>query len=461
MSIDKRLLRVKKSVNLPNVGASVPAIAIIAGLIAVLAIGAGVYLYRTISEEVAHQTIGIATGPPSGSYYAVGMALQRLFDNAAAFPQAEVMITDGSVENTKLMADPGVDVDLAFVQGDETLDADARLLTVLFEESLHILVSRSAAEEITSIFDLQGKRVALGLAGSGNRALSQRVLRHFGVVVGEAHFLSPIDAAAGLVDGSLDAAFMVATIPSEVVHDLAQQDAIRFISLGSDGEKGGETHALELLFPGLKRTTIPRSTYGRLPQHAINTIGVDALLVAPADVNGILIRAMTTLIFANRSGLAGLEASGHLPARIIRENYDPANVTVPYHPGAVAYYRREEPPFFVEYAEALSLGLTLMLAIYSGYIAFRELMRRRMKNRVDAYLVEVERLASYAPSMDLEDLQVRQATMEALRRAAFSDLVAERLLADEAFTILQSHLRDELGEVARLIRVKESEVVGE
>jgi len=88
-------------------------------------------------------------------------------------------------------------------------------------------------------------------------------------------------------------------------------------------------------------------------------------------------------------------------------------------------------------------------------------MRRRMKNRVDAYLVEVERLASYAHSMDLEDLQVRQATMEALRRAAFSDLVAERLLEDEAFTILQSHLRDELGEVARLIRVKESEVAGE
>ena len=51
--------------------------------------------------------------------------------------------------------------------------------------------------------------------------------------------------------------------------------------------------------------------------------------------------------------------------------------------------------------------------------------------------------------------------MEALRRAAFSDLVAERLLADEAFTILQSHLRDELGEVASLIRVKESEVAGE
>tara|TARA_R110001592_G_scaffold363395_1_gene687546 strand:+ start:61476 stop:62861 length:1386 start_codon:yes stop_codon:yes gene_type:complete len=456
MSLDKHLLRVKKSVNLPDVGASVPAIAAIAAVIAVLAIAAGVYLYRTISAEVAHQSIGIASGPPSGSYYAVGMALQRLFDNTPAFPRVDVMITDGSVENAKLMADPDVDVDLAFVQGDETLGADVRLVTVLFEESLHILVPRSVAAEITSIFDLQGKRVALGLAGSGNRALAQKILRHFGVVVGESLFLSPAEAAAGLVDGSLDAAMMVATIPSQLIHDLAQQDAIRFISVSSDGDEGGETHALELLFPGLKRSTIPRGTYGRLPLQAINTIGVDALLVAPADVNNILIRAITALIFANRSSLAGPQASDSLPARIIRENYAPALITVPYHPGATAYYRREEPPFFVEYAEALSLGLTLMLAMYSGYIAFRELIRRRMKNRVDAYLLEVERLASNVHAMGLEDLLARQATMEALRRAAFADLVEERLLADEAFTILQSHLRDELNELASIIRARES-----
>jgi len=293
--------------------------------------------------------------------------------------------------------------------------------------------------------------VALRLAGSGNRALSERVLRHFGVTVGERLFLSPAEAASGLVDGSVDAAFMVSAIPSQLIQDLAQQNAVRFISLGVGDEKGGETHALELLFPGLKRATIPRGTYGRLPLRAINTIGVDALLVAPADLNNILVRAITTLLFANRSDLTGAATGDYTAARIIRENYDPAAVTVPYHPGAVAYYRREEPPFFVEYAEALSLGLTLLLAMYSGYIAFRELARRRMKNRVDAYLLEVERLASNLDSMDREDLLIRQATMEALRRAAFSDLVAERLLADEAFTILQTHLRDELQQIAAII----------
>ena len=445
---------VKKPSNLPDVGASIPLIAVIASLVAVIAIAAGVYLYRTVSQEVAHSSIVIATGPPSGTYHAVGKALQRVLGQSSVYPSAVVRATDGSVENIQLLARPDTDVDLAFIQGDATLSTDARLVTVLFKEVLHILVSARPLQNIDSIFDLQGKRVALGLPGSGTRELSRRVLQHFGVVVGEDFLVSPSEAAAGLADGSIDAALMVAAIPSDLINDLSQRDAIRFISLGSGEGEGGETHALELLFPGVKRETIPRGTYGRLPQQAIQTIGVDALLVARAGLNGILVRAIIGDIFDNRSGLTGVEEGDHIPARIIRENYDPANVTVPYHRGAIAYYRREEPPFFVEYAEALSLGLTLMLAIYSGYIAFRELVRRRMKNRVDAYLLEVERLASNLNAMSREELLVRQATMEALRRAAFADLVAERLLADEAFTILQNHLRDELMEVARVISTR-------
>jgi hypothetical protein len=38
--------------------------------------------------------------------------------------------------------------------------------------------------------------------------------------------------------------------------------------------------------------------------------------------------------------------------------------------------------------------------------------------------------------------------------------VAERLLADEAFTISQNHLRDELNELARVIGVRESAPAG-
>jgi TRAP transporter TAXI family solute receptor len=447
--------QVNKEPDNQNVGASVPVIAIIASLVAVAIIACGIYLYRVVSTEVAYRQIVIATGPETGTYHALGHALKRVLENSEAFGPVAVQATDGSVENMQLIAgEPGQRVDLAFVQGDASPSTNARLVTALYEEVLHILVSTAGAGDIQTIYDLQGKRVALGAAGAGTRELSRRVLLHFGIEVAEDLIVSPEQVAQGLTDGSIDAAFMLTAIPSKLIAGLANRGAIRFLSLGSAEEIGDEAHALERVFPGVKRNTIPRATYVKLPRKAVHTVSVTAMLVAREDLDEKLVRSVTAMILANRSGASGLEGNALTVARNIRENYQPAVVSIPYHPGAVSYYQREEPPFFVEYAEALSLGLTLMLAIYSVFIALREWFRRRMKNRVDAYLLQVESLAAGLNGLD-HDALVRQKTLlEEVRRTVFADLVAERLLADAAFLILQNHLRDELAAIeARILEV--------
>ncbi len=50
--------------------------------------------------------------------------------------------------------------------------------------------------------------------GSGTRQLSERMLEHFNVVVGEDLQLTAQEAADGLKDGSVDAAFILNAIPS-------------------------------------------------------------------------------------------------------------------------------------------------------------------------------------------------------------------------------------------------------
>ena len=440
-----------------GVGASIPVIAILATVAAIVIIAGGTYFYRGFSIETAHRPITIATGSESGTYHAMGEALRRVLIGTGKFNEVTLLATDGSVENMALIRTPGSDVDLAFVQGDASPSTNARLVASLYDEALHILVSTSDADSISTIYDLEGMRVSLGAAGSGTRELSQRVLMHFGVAVGEDLLLTPSEAAAALADDSIDAAFMLTAVPSELVADLAERDKIRFVSLGGQQASGDEAHALELVFPGVYRTTIPRSTYVRLPREAVHTVSVNALLVARKDLEEGMVRDVTATVFSNRSGASGLEGSGLTVARRIREHYDPSAVTIPYHPGSTAYYRREEPPFFVEYAEALSLGLTLLLALYSMFIALREWMRRRMKNRVDRYLLEVGRLASDIHTLSHDELHGRQDALEELRRAAFADLVSERLLADEAFIILQNHLRDELSMIeARILETSNS-----
>jgi len=444
----------EKPVHVQDVGSSIPVLAIAAAIVELVMIFGGIFAYRSMSREHARHQIVIATGDESGTYHALGKALARVLEGTGTVRSAEVMPTSGSVQNMRLIGDPSGGVDLAFVQSDTPPVTNARLVAQLYDEVLHILVSKRSSDEIRTIHDLRGKRVSLGLEASGTRQLSQRVLEHFDVQVGVDLALRPEEAVTGLTDGSVDVAFVLTAIPSRTVNELAQNDAIRFLSLGDAQEVGNEADALALVFPTIRGTTIPRGTYVRLPMEPVRTISVAAMLIARSELDENLVRTITTIVFEHRSGLGGLEGTDLGVARRIREDYRPGTAAIPFHGGAVSYYHRQEPPFFVKYAEAISLGLTLLVGLYSGSIAFREWMRRRMKNRIDSYLLEVEGQAADLGSLSLEELIDHRDSLDEIRHRAFSDLVSERLLADESFTIFQNHLRDEFAAIEARITEK-------
>ena len=148
--------------------------------------------------------------------------------------------------------DPDRSADLAFVQSDTTPTGNVRLLAPLYQEVMHILVAREVSATVTTIADLEGLRVSLGMVGSGTRSVAERVVGQFDVRVGEDIALPPNEVARGLEDGSIDAAFMLSAIPSPVIDDLCERDAVRFLSLGDSQERGNETDALALVFPSLR-----------------------------------------------------------------------------------------------------------------------------------------------------------------------------------------------------------------
>ncbi len=437
-----------------DVGSSVPILAIVATVVTLAVVIGGFLAYQSLAGVDARQEVVIATGPETGTYHALGTALARVLQTTGVVRSAEARVTAGSVSNMELIGSPEGGVDLAFVQSDTPASTRARLVAPLYSEVLHILVSRAVAGEIHTLEDLRGRPVALGTEGSGTRQLSKRVLAHFGVEVGEDLPLPPGETSAGLIDGKVHAAFILNAIPAPMVTDLAEKDAVRFLSLGDAQEYGNEADALALVFPSIRGTTIPRSTYVRLPKRPVRTIEVSAMLIARRDLDPNLVRTIAETIFENRSGVGGLEGRDLVVARRIREDYRPGAMAIPFHQGAAAYYHREEPPFFVEYAEAMSLGLTILVGLYSGYIALREWMRRRMKNRIDAYLLEVDRQTEDLGSLSLQELITHRDALDQVRHRAFSDLVTERLLADESFTIFQNHLRDEAAAIEARIKEK-------
>ena len=430
-----------------DVGSSLPIPAIIATIVAVGVIVGGFLVYHSTSSNEAGREIVIATGPDTGTYHALGLAVARVLETEGVVKTATVLPTNGSVENMKRIGGLDGGADIAFIQSDTPPNHRARLIAPLYEEVLHIMVAKHVGDEIQTVHDLSGRRVSLGAEGSGTRQVAERVLAHFRVAVGEDLALQPREATDGLMDGSVDVAFLLTAIPSRMVELLGHRDAARFLSLGDPQEIANEADALALVYPSLQATIIPRATYDRLPERPVSTIAVSALLVASRDLDPGLVQTITSTLFDRRSGLAGPEGGELLVTRHIREHYQPGSAVIPYHEGAVAFYSRKEPPFFVEYAEAISLGLTLLVGLYSIYVAFREWMRRRMKNRIDAYYLEVERQSVDLNALSLQELVEHRDALDGVRHRAFSDLVNERLRADESFTIFQDYLRNELASI--------------
>ncbi len=433
-----------------DVGRTLPVTALLAAGTAMAVIALGVLWYLMAAGAEPERTVVMATGPVTGSYHGFGVELGRLLEAEGIVDRAEVRPTDGSVANMAMIGGRGDRADLAVVQSDTPAAETARLVALLYEEHLHVLVTKGLAEEIRTVQDLNGRTVSLGSAGSGTREVAERVLEHFRIEVGEDLAIPPEEVVEGLVDGTVEAAFLVAAVPSATVDRLCERDAVRFLGLGDAQERGNAADALALVHPTLRAATIPHSAYGLLPQRAVLTVSVSAQLIAADDLDAALVRRVTEALFQNRSRFGAADERLALATRI-RERYDPGAATLPYHPGAVAFYLRQQPPFLVEYAEAISLGLTVLVGLYSGYIALREWARRRRKNRIDEFYVEATRHFIDVRNASPESLIERREALVALRHRAFVDLVNERLQADESFRILQDQIDSELRTIEALI----------
>ncbi|MEM6583172.1 MAG: TAXI family TRAP transporter solute-binding subunit [Pseudomonadota bacterium] len=419
-------------------------------LIAIAIIFASIYLYRQTVAAESHRDIVIAAGSPRGIYIEVGDLLKRMLDASDKFENVAVITTAGSVANLDLLSSH--EVDLALVSSNVATQGDARMIADLYTQYLQILVSQDKSAGVETIKDLNGLRVAVGRYESGTRNLTLSILEHFQVEPAEIRSMSPGDSITALRAGEVDAAFFLSALSNQTIADLAASGEVDFLSIGSakDGFSG-RAQALGLLMPGVEHAIIPVGVYGRLPQQPIHTVSVEALLTARYDLPNPLVREITKTIFNARNQLNKLTGSSLIIARNLRENYEPAEAQIPYHEGAVSYYTREEPAFFVRNADAISLVLTVLAGIYSLFIAGRQYIRRTLKNRVDSYLVQVDRLSSGINGLTVPQLNSRRAALERLRREAFSDLVLERVLADSAFIILQNHLRGEVKELTMRI----------
>jgi uncharacterized protein len=285
--------------------------------------------------------VRFTTGPLGGGFYPLGEGLARAYASSLPDVTIERLPSGGAVANTDAIQQGTADIGFAFSdvayiafggglgRGSRPYDR-LRGIAVLQLTPLHFVVR--AGSGIRAITDLRGRRVGVGLPGTGTALTVELVLNAFGLRRTDVHVenLSFDEAARRLVDGSLDAMFDSAIYPAESV-DMATQAGAGLLPL-----VGPSVERLRREYPFFRAAAIPRATYPGVSA-AVRTIGVDSLLICSRDLDESLVHDLTKGFFDALPSLA----SSVDALRFMDLEQSPAT-PIPLHPGAARFYRERE-----------------------------------------------------------------------------------------------------------------------
>ncbi|KAF2958395.1 C4-dicarboxylate ABC transporter substrate-binding protein [Thermotoga sp. Ku-13t] len=281
----------------------------------------------------------IATGGTAGTYYPLGAGMADIWNKNIKGMNAMVQSTGASVANINLLKNKEVDV--IFVQNDVAYYAyngvelfkepfpQLRGLATLYPETVQIVAL--ADRGINSVYDLKGKRVAVGAAGSGTEVNARQILAAAGITYKDitVQYLSFAEAANNLKDGNIDAAFVTAGHPTAAIVDLAAVRKIVLVPIAEEIIK-----ALQKDYPFYVKIVVPAGTYKGVDTDVV-TVAVKAMLAVREEMPEDLAYQLLKTMYANQKRLIEAHAKGEL---IIPET-GKEGMSIPLHPGAEKFFK--------------------------------------------------------------------------------------------------------------------------
>ena len=289
------------------------------------------------------QRLSIATGGTGGVFYPYGGGIAKVITEYVPNVEATAEVTAASVDNLKFLKQGTSD--LAFTMADTAQDAalgtdafsdfgtvPARTLAVLYSSYVHLVTLEGNG--VTNVGDLRGRVVSIGAAGSGTTVLAFRILRAAGLDPERdirTQSLGVAQSVDALKDGKIDAFFWNGGLPTAAVVDLVNTPGIRahFISTTDWLPALQQAHGGSLYY----RALIPKSTYNN--EREIPVVAVANLLVVSESMAESLAYDITRTLFDHQVELAAI----HPQARELSLTTALTGSPIPYHPGAIRFYR--------------------------------------------------------------------------------------------------------------------------
>jgi len=310
-------------------------ISLTVALLVVLAAGPVKITYAAEKFEIRWGTI-----TAGGAWQVIGAAM--LEDIKKANPN----ITGSCVPSTTTANALGVQMgkfNVAFCLTDTVADAwrgegffkehgkiqDLRAVAATYPHATHLVVRADSA--IQKIEDLRGKRISPDGKGLSCDLQTRRLLELHNMSYDDVkvQFLSFSDAAENFIDRHLDAlTFITVPFPFAPVINVATQVNIKLLPIADDDI----TKLVK--YPGVTRFTLPAGLYKGI-DYPVNGISVYSFIIVRKDMPEDIVYAMAKTIAdnLNRYGdvLVSMKYATHKGLA--------ADVGIPFHPGAMKYYK--------------------------------------------------------------------------------------------------------------------------
>ncbi len=318
----------------PNVKRSLAPFLILAALLA---------LYPTQAHSAGRRYVSIAAGRVSGAFFPMAGSIARTTRKPLRVKGIRVSAesTAGQAQNAVLISQG--EYELAIIQNVVAAEAIkgskplfSRPLTnlagvcALAFQAVHLLARPEAG--INTLADLKGKKVGLGLTGSGTRLNAHHLLTAWGLKPADlaaVQSLRPAQAMEYLKTGRLEAAFFTAAAGEANLVSLAAQTPLKLVPI-----EGPNVEWLISRYPGYEKQVIAGGTLKGNPKN-VPTVSITALLITRRDLEEGLVGDILEAVFDNLTKLGRYDpdlAGLSLEKAVL-------GLTLPWHPEAQKFFQ--------------------------------------------------------------------------------------------------------------------------
>lgn len=263
-------------------------------------------------------TLILTSGPPGSSFEHIAEKYRDILSSNGV--TLKILASRGSLENLQRLGDPTFRVDVGFVQAGESAGSQGDKLFSLGSiayQPLFVFYRSSTPASLLS--DLAGKRLAIGAAGSGARALALTLLETNGIVPGGATAILDLeaeDASKALLEDKVDAVFLMGdSASSQTMRALLRSPEIRMFDFA-------QADAYTRRFGYLNKLQLPRGSldFGKdIPSHDVNLIGPTVELVARSRLHPALCDLLLEAAREVHGKATLLQRRGEFPAPLEHE----------------------------------------------------------------------------------------------------------------------------------------------